>query len=131
MDLRQSAGRYLRNHCSGPQERNAGLRWEDSGLSGVATRHVCKISKRPGSCKAPKEGTMRSPLQRVTLALFSLQLAVGATLGGNQSVLNPQGPLAERISQLWWYMFWVLTAGYVLTLVILCGAVWRGKRGDR
>src|SRR4051812_37007685 len=75
---------------------------------------------------------MKSRLQWMPPALLlSRRLACGSALGGNQSALNPQGPLADRISELWWYMFAVLTAGYVVTLVILFWALWHGRRGKR
>lgn len=75
---------------------------------------------------------MNSQLRRLVSALLLLvKLTLASALGGNQSALNPQGPLAGRISELWWYMFSVLTAGYAVTLVILTWALRQGRRGER
>lgn len=52
-------------------------------------------------------------------------------IGGNQSVLNPQGPLAGSIAGLSNYMTLVLSAAYVLTMIFIVWAILRGRRGDR
>jgi len=44
------------------------------------------------------------------------------------SVLDPAGPQAAHISQLWWLMFWVSTAVFVLVLGFLFAAFVRGSR---
>ena len=46
-----------------------------------------------------------------------------------QSVLNSAGPQAGRIESLWWLMFWVCAAVFVLVMVALAIAIARGRRG--
>jgi cytochrome c oxidase subunit 2 len=49
-----------------------------------------------------------------------------------QSALHPAGIQAARIAGLWWVMFWVSTAVFVLVLVAVALAVRRGRtEGDR
>ena len=45
------------------------------------------------------------------------------------STLNPHGPAAARLTELWWVMFWLGTAVFVLVLALLIAAVLRGRRG--
>src|SRR3954462_1824952 len=45
-----------------------------------------------------------------------------------QSVLDPAGPQAAHISWLWWLMFWVTTAGFVVVFALVLASVWRGGR---
>jgi cytochrome c oxidase subunit 2 len=44
-----------------------------------------------------------------------------------QSVLGPAGPQAASVEWLWWVMFWVCTAVFVLVLGALTIAVFRGR----
>jgi cytochrome c oxidase subunit 2 len=46
-----------------------------------------------------------------------------------QSVLNSAGPQAGRIESLWWLMFWVCAAVFVLVMAALAIAIARGRRG--
>jgi len=47
-----------------------------------------------------------------------LALCVSACGGASiQSSLHPSGPQADRLSSLWWLMFWVSTAVYVLVMI--------------
>jgi cytochrome c oxidase subunit II len=46
-----------------------------------------------------------------------------------QSVLNPAGPQATSISHLWWLMFWVSVAVFVLVTGLLAAAIVLGRRG--
>jgi cytochrome c oxidase subunit 2 len=48
-----------------------------------------------------------------------------------QSVLDPAGPQAAHISWLWWLMFWVTTAVFVVVFALTLAAVWRGGRPRR
>jgi cytochrome c oxidase subunit 2 len=50
-------------------------------------------------------------------------------MGGNQSVLNPQGPHALSIAHLNNYMTVVLSVAYVITMALLAWAVFRGRHG--
>jgi cytochrome c oxidase subunit 2 len=55
---------------------------------------------------------------------------IGFLAGGNQSVLNPQGPHALSISQLNNYMTVVLSIAYVITMAMLAWALLRGRHGQ-
>ncbi len=48
----------------------------------------------------------------------------------NESVFNPAGPQADRIADMWWYMFWVAAAVWMLVVIALLFAAWRGHRRD-
>lgn len=61
--------------------------------------------------------------------LLALPLLAGCT--GRQSVLNPSGPPAERISGLWWLMFWCLIGIFVLVMGALVLAVIHSHRRRR
>ena len=47
-----------------------------------------------------------------------------------QSVLDPAGPQAAHISWLWWLMFWVTTAVFLIVFALALVAVWRGGRAQ-
>jgi cytochrome c oxidase subunit II len=47
-----------------------------------------------------------------------------------QSVLDPAGPQAAHISWLWWLMFWVTTAVFLVVFALTLAAVWRGGRAQ-
>ena len=50
---------------------------------------------------------------------------------GLHSILEPMGPQAERIADLWWLMFWVTAVVYVLVLAALVAGVARQRaRGE-
>jgi cytochrome c oxidase subunit II len=49
----------------------------------------------------------------------------------NQSVLEPFGPVAHRIANLWWFAFVVATVVYLLTIGALCWALARARRRER
>jgi cytochrome c oxidase subunit 2 len=46
----------------------------------------------------------------------------------SQSALHPAGPQAERIINLWWLMFWVTGAVFVVVMGFLAAALARGRR---
>ncbi|MFN7931454.1 MAG: cytochrome c oxidase subunit II, partial [Blastocatellia bacterium] len=46
---------------------------------------------------------------------------------GIQSALDPAGPQAERLSHLWWLMFWVCAVIYVLVMSALIGAILQAR----
>lgn len=48
--------------------------------------------------------------------------------GGIQSALNPSGPNAASLAWLWWLMFYVCSAVYVLVLISLAIAIKNGRR---
>ncbi|HEY0728313.1 MAG TPA: hypothetical protein VGD38_09610, partial [Pyrinomonadaceae bacterium] len=49
-------------------------------------------------------------------------------MNGIQNALNPAGPHAASLSNLWWLMFWVCSAVYVLVLIGLAIAIKNGRR---
>jgi cytochrome c oxidase subunit II len=49
-------------------------------------------------------------------------------MNGIQNALNPAGPNAASLSNLWWLMFWVCAAVYVLVLIFLAIAIKNGRR---
>ena len=48
--------------------------------------------------------------------------------GGIQSSIEPAGPNAESLARLWWLMFWVCTAVYVLVMIALVFAIRKGRK---
>jgi len=48
--------------------------------------------------------------------------------GGIQSSVNPAGPHAESLSRLWWLMFYVLSAVWILVMIALVFAIRRATR---
>ncbi len=48
-----------------------------------------------------------------------------------QSALDPAGPAAVHIDHLWWFLFWVTTVVFVLTMAALVVAVVRGRRPEQ
>ena len=52
-------------------------------------------------------------------------------LGGNQSALNPQGPLAVEIAGLSWFLIVVLSAAWIITMLLLGYALIQARRARR
>ena len=63
-----------------------------------------------------KLSTICRSIQRVLPAFLGLCFCAcgGASI---QSSLHPSGPQAERLTGLWWLMFWVATAVYLLVMI--------------
>jgi cytochrome c oxidase subunit 2 len=60
-------------------------------------------------------------------------IALGAAVcfsscGGIQNSVNPAGPHAQSLSRLWWLMFYVCTAVFVLVMIALAIAISKGTR---
>lgn len=53
-----------------------------------------------------------------------------AYAGGVQSVTDPAGPQAHNIAQLWWLMFWVCSAVFVIVMAMAIVAFRRGRRAS-
>jgi cytochrome c oxidase subunit II len=51
-------------------------------------------------------------------------------LSGVQSVLNPAGPQAARISRLWWLMLYVCTAVFIIVIITVIIAVYRSRKKE-
>jgi cytochrome c oxidase subunit 2 len=69
-------------------------------------------------------------LLRVALAAACVLSATG--FDANQTVLAPAGPNAGGVSRLWWVFFPVLSAVYVVTMIVFVVSVMRGRaqRGE-
>ena len=52
-------------------------------------------------------------------------------LGGNESALNPQGPLSAEIAGLSWYLIVVLSIAWAITMLLLGYALVQGRRARR
>jgi cytochrome c oxidase subunit 2 len=55
-------------------------------------------------------------------------LAAGCS--GSQSALDPAGPLARRISHLWWFMLVVCSVIFLLVISAFLYGLWRARRRD-
>jgi len=71
--------------------------------------------------------------QKLSSLILGLAATIGAccftvTAGGVQSVTNPAGPQAHNIGQLWWLMFWVCSAVFVVVISLVLLAFVRGRR---
>jgi cytochrome c oxidase subunit II len=69
---------------------------------------------------------------RFAIVFLSLSIAACTTApispSRTPSTLNPQGPGAARLEELWWVMFWLGTATFVLVLILLFAALLRRRR---
>ncbi|HYG65189.1 MAG TPA: cytochrome c oxidase subunit II [Thermoanaerobaculia bacterium] len=61
----------------------------------------------------------------------ALAFLAGSGFAGRQSALNPAGPQAGRIEDLWWLMFWVCTAVFVLVMLFFIAGMVRGRRARK
>lgn len=68
---------------------------------------------------------------RASLWSLATPVALLTGFGGRQSALNPAGPQAARIEDLWWLMVWVCTGVFVLVMAALVGAMVKGRRRAR
>jgi len=61
-----------------------------------------------------------------TIFLMATTLLTGC--GGLQSVVNPAGPQSNHISKLWWMMFYVSAAVFVVVIIFLFLALAHGRK---
>jgi cytochrome c oxidase subunit II len=61
-------------------------------------------------------------------SIFPFAFYLFPSLLSAQSVLDPAGPQAGRISRLWWLMFYVCTAVFVIVLAAISMAVYRSRQ---
>ncbi len=66
-------------------------------------------------------------MRRAAVALVAF---LAAACSGNHSALAPAGPQSARIGSLWWVMFWVSIAVWVLVMAAVFTGVWRARRED-
>ena len=69
---------------------------------------------------------MRRHHRSFLIACASLAL-LAACVHGPQSTLDPAGPAAEGIARTWWLMFWLFSAVWLLVMVFVCWALFRGR----
>ena len=65
------------------------------------------------------------------MALMAVSTAMGCRGAPNQSVLEPSGPVAERLSDMWWFSLTVATMVYLATIGALMWAALRARRRER
>jgi cytochrome c oxidase subunit 2 len=59
--------------------------------------------------------------------MFALML--GGCAGHQQSVVDPRGPFAGRIADLWWFFFWLLATIFIIVLALTLWTLTRRRRG--
>jgi cytochrome c oxidase subunit II len=77
---------------------------------------------------AASQSVTRGHLRSAAAGAFCLPLIL--LLGGcsgMQSALDPAGPQSGRISGIWWLMFWVCSAVFVIVIVFLLLAILRSR----
>ncbi len=62
------------------------------------------------------------------VAVFCI-LTLAGCAGQQQSVVNPGGPGADRIADLWWFFFWLLTTIFIIVLALTLWTLTRPHRG--
>jgi cytochrome c oxidase subunit 2 len=65
---------------------------------------------------------------RCALIAAVATMPIGVSAGAAHDALAAAGPQAARIADLWWLMFWVCAFVFVVLLVALGWALWRGAR---
>jgi cytochrome c oxidase subunit II len=79
--------------------------------------------------QGPRLRSGRGPRLRSGQALAA---AAGALLfsgcSGNQSMFNPQGPIARSMADLGWFLVWLCAAIYIAVMVALAIALFRRRR---
>ncbi len=69
---------------------------------------------------------MRRHHRSFLIACATLAL-LAACVQGPQSTLDPAGPAAEGIALTWWVMFGLFSAIWLLVMVLVCWALFRGR----
>src|SRR5690349_4559423 len=47
---------------------------------------------------------------------------------GNQSALDPAGTQGDRWSRLWWFVYWICTAVFIIVMIAFIVALVRGRQ---
>ncbi len=66
----------------------------------------------------------------LALAVPAVGLALTGGVPWQSSALDPQGPAARAIADLWWLLFWLGTAVFVVVMAVLAYAVLRRRAPD-
>lgn len=64
----------------------------------------------------------------LTLSFLIFNLVSLSGCGGEQSALDPAGPQSGRVSRLWWLMFYVCAAVFILVSIALLIAIFRRRK---
>ena len=70
---------------------------------------------------------MRSKRRQWTAALLWTVATSGSGCAGVQSALDPAGPQAARINDLWWLMLWTCAGVFAIVISALVAALRRGR----
>src|SRR5688572_21410934 len=74
--------------------------------------------------------TVQLRLRSIPFCVCAIAVSLVSGCAGVQSALDPAGPQAERISRLWWLMFWVCLVVFAAVIVALGYALRRGRRRE-
>jgi cytochrome c oxidase subunit 2 len=111
--------------------RDTGLRPVRDAL-GFQERRVGKVRSTQHGPEAPVTGIVFKFLALVVGLIITCGVArADEPYYGTQSALNPAGAAAANIDSLWWRTFWLLTAIYVIVVILaLLPAIrdWRHRR---
>lgn len=81
--------------------------------------------KNPMRAKRP---TFRRVPLFLALAVFLPILLSACGASNNHTFLNPAGPIASKVNDLWWLLFWIATAIEVLVAAVVITAIVRFRR---
>ncbi|HYE71929.1 MAG TPA: hypothetical protein VEF04_01305, partial [Blastocatellia bacterium] len=62
------------------------------------------------------------------IALGVIFTSVLSACRGQQSALDPVGPQASKISTLFWFFFWVMSAIWIAVMLVMIIAIRRGRQ---
>ena len=79
---------------------------------------------------------MHVKMQKVYPLIILLIIAMSANLAGchqshNQSMLYPAGPAAAHIAWVWWFLFFVCTAIFLIVILLTAVAIWGPRSATR
>lgn len=79
-----------------------------------------------------RRSSAQPAVARTTLLVACLVLLPGAlmSVGCSAPVLDPQGPAAARIAEVWWVLFGVTTVIFIAVMIFFVFALRRAGRGD-
>src|SRR5262249_41167058 len=104
----------------------------------AATAHrdrLRRVPRRPGGLLSPGRPCVLAPLvMRRTANVVAAPVVLGAVLGGcgsaHQSIVNAKGSEAQRIAGVWWLMFGLAAAVYVIVAGFILVGAFRGRRTE-
>ena len=83
---------------------------------------------RSKKAKGKSEKTCEMSSRTLCTLLLPVTFYLLPFLSGVQSVLNPAGPQAGRISRLWWLMLYVCTAVFIVVMAAVSVAAYRARK---